>query len=77
MLTKTRAKRILHIYNELQKLKAEGNKITDEIVTLDCKRDEDEMQTSFWQNFQYTIDKIPDALDNDLDVVSLCELVLE
>jgi Asp-tRNA(Asn)/Glu-tRNA(Gln) amidotransferase C subunit len=77
MLTKTRARRILKIVAQLDKLKTEGNKITDEIVELDIKRNQDEMQTAFWQNFQYLVDSIPDTKDEFADVISLCEMVVE
>jgi NAD(P)H-hydrate repair Nnr-like enzyme with NAD(P)H-hydrate dehydratase domain len=75
MLTKTQAKKVLSIILKMRQAVLDADALTDSVVKKDYKNDTDDMQTAFWQNFQYMTDYVRNYVDVDAteDVVSVCD----
>lgn len=58
MVSKSQANKAIKVLQELKALKDKANLVTDSIVISDDNNGTDDMQTSFWQNFQYIFDSI-------------------
>lgn len=58
MITRAQAREALFILKALQLLKERANTLTDKVCDIDGEKGTDDMQTTFWQNFQYIFDSI-------------------
>jgi hypothetical protein len=58
MITKSQANKATKILQSLKDAKEQASVLTDDVVARDVDNGTDDMQSAFWQNFQYLLDSI-------------------
>ncbi len=76
-MKKSEARKVLKAIQAIRKQISLLNKITEQVVKNDIEKEQDEMQSSFWQNVQYMTDSVCEAMNDSEGVQWDCEEIIE